>query len=72
MTLGTLMSELWNRPLTVIDPGWDQLNLFRTAIETDTVAASARDTKRRIAGGEIVSMTITTDIDRLAILHLAI
>jgi hypothetical protein len=67
MILETLMLELWSKPLTVIGPGWDQLNLFGTAIEMGTVAASARDMKRQIAGGEIVTTTITTDIDRLAI-----
>jgi hypothetical protein len=39
------------------------LNLFRTAIERDTVAASVRGMKRRIAGGEIAAMMGTTDID---------
>jgi hypothetical protein len=39
------------------------LNLFRTAIERGTVAASVRDMKRRIAGGEIATMMGTADID---------
>jgi hypothetical protein len=46
------------------------LNLFRTAIETGTAAASAMDMKLQIAGGEIATMVTTTDIDCLAIFGL--
>jgi hypothetical protein len=42
--------------------GWGPLNHFRTAIERGTAAASVRDMKRRIAGGEIATM-MGTDID---------
>src|SRR5215471_9215461 len=62
----TLMSELWIKPLTVIGHGWGPLNLFRTAIETGTVAASAKNMRRRITGGEIATIMMVTDIDRLA------
>src|ERR1700745_3006190 len=48
----------------VIGPGWGPWNLFRTAIETDTAAASAKDTNRRIATGKIATMVTATDIDR--------
>lgn len=41
-----------------------KLNLFGTAIETDTVAVFARDMNRRIGGGEIAPLMII-DIDRV-------
>jgi hypothetical protein len=49
----------------VINHGWASLNLFRTGTDINTVAASAGDMKRRITGGEIVTL-MATDIDRLA------